>query len=197
MRTLRNAILFAIVLGVLCLVLQMNTSTRAQGTKLPKPIQIQANAMGTSTQMGRRATINIYINELSSAHDQKALLEAFKAKGNEGLVNAVSKMSGKGRIAIVGTLGYDVNYVRRFNQPDGSTVLRMVTDRPITFGENWHDTRSREYNLSAVEITFSADRKKNSGVLLPACEFKINKQNQLEIEAYQNPWKLTNIMRRR
>jgi hypothetical protein len=197
MRTLRNAILFAIVLGVLCLVLQRNTSTRAQGTKLPKPIQIQANAMGTSTQLGRSMAINIYINELSSASDQKALLEAFQARGNEGLVNAVSKMSGKGRIAIVGTLGYDVNYVRRFNQPDGSTVLRMVTDRPITFGENWHDTRSREYNLSAVEITFSADRKKNSGVLLPACEFKINKQNQLEIEAYQNPWKLTNIMRRR
>jgi hypothetical protein len=197
MRTLRNAILFAIVLGVLCLVLQMNTSTRAQGTKLPKPIQIQANAMGTSTQLGRSMAINIYINELSSASDQKALLEAFQARGNEGLVNAVSKMSGKGRIAIVGTLGYDVNYVRRFNQPDGSIVLRMVTDRPITFGENWHDTRSREYNLSAVEITFSADRKKNSGVLLPACEFKINKQNQLEIEAYQNPWKLTNIMRRR
>jgi hypothetical protein len=106
-------------------------------------------------------------------------------------------MSSKGRIAITGTLGYDVNYVRRFNQPDGSTVLRMVTDRPITFGEAWADTRSRDYNLSAVEITFSANRKKNSGTLLPACEFKINKDNQLEIEAYQNPWKLTNIMRRR
>lgn len=197
MRTLRNAILFAIVLGVLCLVLQTNTSTFAQGARLPKPIQIQANAMGTSTQMGRTFTINIYINELSTAYDQKALLEAFQAKGNEGLVNAVSKMSGKGRISIVGTLGYDVNYVRRFNQPDGSTVLRMVTDRPITFGEAYHDTRSRDYSLSALEITFSADRKKNSGKLFPACEFKINKQNHLEIEAYQNPWKLTNIMRRR
>ena len=197
MRTLRNAILFAIVLGVLCLVLQTNTSTLAQGAKLPKSIQIQATAMGTSTQSGRMFSINIYINELSSAYDQKALLEAFHAKGNEGLVNAVSKMSSKGRIAITGTLGYDVNYVRRFNQPDGSTVLRMVTDRPITFGEAWYDTRSRDYNLSAVEITFSANRKKNSGTLLPACEFKINKDNQLEIEAYQNPWKLSNIMRRR
>jgi hypothetical protein len=197
MRTLRNAILVAVVLGVVCFVLQTNTSTLAQGTKLPKPIQIQANAMGTSTQMGRQFHINVYINALSSADDQKALLEAFQAKGNEGLVNAVSKMSGKGRIAIVGTLGYDVNYVRRFNKPDGSIVLRMVTDRPITFGENWHDTRSRDYSLSALEITFSADRKKNEGVLLPACEFKINKQNHLEIEAYQNPWKLTNIMRRR
>jgi len=65
------------------------------------------------------------------------LLEAFHAQGNEGLVNAVSKMTSKGRIAITDTLGYDVNYVRRFNQTDGSTVLRMVTDRPITFGEAW------------------------------------------------------------
>jgi hypothetical protein len=113
MRTLRNAILVAVVLGVVFFLLQTNNSTLAQGTKLPKPIQIQANAMGTSTQMGRQFHINIYINALSSADDQKALLEAFQAKGNEGLVNAVSKMSGKGRIAIVGTLGYDVNYVRR------------------------------------------------------------------------------------
>jgi hypothetical protein len=31
---------------------------------------------------------------------------------------------------------------------------------------------------------------------LPACQFKIDKENHLEIEAYQNPWKLTNIQLR-
>jgi hypothetical protein len=196
MRTVRNAILLAVGLGLICLVLQTNTRTLAQGSKLPKPIFIQSTAMGQSTQMGRMFSINILINELSTAHDQKALLEAFQAKGNEGLVNALSKMSGKGRISITGTLGYDVNYIRRFKQADGSTVLRMVTDRPITFGEAWADTRSRDYDLSGLEIIVSPDRKKISGTLLPACQFKINKQNHLEIEAYQNPWKLTNIRQR-
>jgi hypothetical protein len=33
--------------------------------------------------------------------------------------------------------------------------------------------------------------------LLPACKFKIDKKtSELEIENYQNPWKLTNIMDR-
>ena len=196
MRTVRNAILFAVGLGLICLVLQTDTITLAQGAKLPKPILIQATAMGQSTQLGRLFSINIHINELSTASDQKALLEAFQAKGNEGLVNAVSKMSGKGRIAITGTLGYDVNYIRRFKQPDGTIVLRMVTDRPITFGEAWGDTRSRDYDLSGLEIIVSPDKKKKTGTLLPACQFKIDKENHLEIEAYQNPWKLTNIQLR-
>jgi outer membrane protein assembly factor BamB len=146
-------------MGLICLVLLPITQTLAQGTKLPKRIFIQGNAMGTSTQLGRLFSINIWINELSTAEDQKILLDAFKAKGNEGLVNAVSKMSSKGRIAITGTVGYDVNYIRRFKQPDGTTMLRMVTDRPITFGEAWSDTRSSDYNLSAVEIIVALDKK--------------------------------------
>jgi len=182
--------------GLFLLFLVLLPVGKSSAQKLPKTILIQGTAMGQSTQMGRVFSVNLYIEELSTAEDQKALLAAFKAKGNEGLVNALSKMKSKGRMAITGTLGYDVSYIRRFQQPDGSTVIRMVTDRPIRFGEAWHDTRSSEYDLSGVEIVLSPDRKKNSGTLLPSCQFKIDKQNNLQIEAFQNPWKLTNIMRR-
>lgn len=169
---------------------------KSSAQKLSKTIFIQGTAMGQNQQMGRMFSVNVYIEELSTPEDQKALLEAFQAKGNEGLVNALSKMKSKGRIAITGTLGYDVNYIRRFEQPDGTTVIRLVTDRPIRFGEAWTDSRSSDYNLSGMEIILSPDKKKNSGTLLPACQFKIDKENHLEIEAFQNPWKLTNIMRR-
>src|ERR1700741_2136190 len=196
MRTVRKAILFTVGLGLICLALQTSTRTLAQGSKLPKPIFIQGTAMGQSTQMGRMFSVNIIINELSTPADQKALLESFQAKGNEGLVNALSKMPSKGRIAITGTLGYDVNYIRKFKQPDGSTVFRLVTDRPITFGEAWSDSRSSDYNLSGLEITLSPEKKKSSGTLLPACQFKIDKENNLEIEAYQKPRKPTNIQQR-
>ena len=196
MRRIAKSILIAAGMGLICLVLLPITQTLAQGTKLPKRIFIQGNAMGTSTQLGRLFSINIWINELSTAEDQKTLLAAFKAKGNEGLVNAVSKMSSKGRIAITGTVGYDVNYIRRFKQPDGTTMLRMVTDRPITFGEAWSDTRSSDYNLSAVEIIVALDKKSHTGTLLPACQLKVDKKGNIEIEAYQNPWKLTHLQRR-
>lgn len=163
------------------------TATRA------KPIYIQAQAYGESTQLGQNYGVNIIIQEYSTADDQKALLEAFSAKQNEGLVNALSKMTSKGRISLTGTLGYDVAYIRKFPQPDGSTKLRMVTNRPIRFGEAWSDSRSMDYSLSGVEVILSPDKKKNSGTLLPACQFKIDKEGQLEIELLRNAWRLGNV----
>lgn len=54
-----------------------------------------------------------------------------------------------------------------------------------------------DYNLSAFEMDVNNDKDKSAGVLLPACKFKINKKaNELEIENYQNPWTLQNIMDR-
>ena len=192
---MRLAKTISITAGLLLMFLVL-PGGEASAQKLPKTIFIQGTAMGQNQQMGRMISVNVYIEELSTPEDQKALLEAFSAKGNEGLVNALSKMKSKGRIAITGTLGYDVNYIRRFTQPDGTTVIRLVTDRPIRFGEAWTDSRSSDYNLSGMEIVLSPDKKKNSGTLLPACQFKIDKENHLEIEAFQNPWKLTNISRR-
>ena len=196
MRAIKHLILIVVAAVLVAVALLPVSRTRAQSTKLPKSIFIQATAMGQSQQLGRMFSVNIHINELSTPEDQKALLEAFGSKGNEGLVNALSKMTAKGRIAITGTLGYDVNYIRSFKQPDGTTKIRLVTDRPIRFGEAWSDSRSSDYNLSGLEITLSPDKKKNEGVLLPACQFKLDKENNLQIEAFENPWKLTNIMRR-
>ena len=192
MRRLRNGVVaVAATVGLLFL---MSSNSSAQ--KLPKSITIQAQAMGTSTQLGRNFGVTLLIQEFSTAADQSALLEAFTAKGNEGLVNALDKMNSKGRISITGTLGYQVSYIRMWKQPDGSTKIRAVTDRPIRFGEAWSDSRSMDYSLSAIEIIMYPDKKKNSGTLLPAVQLKLDKKNQLELETYQNPWKLVNIMKR-
>jgi hypothetical protein len=165
--------------------------TAAQDKKLK--ITIQAQAMGTSTQLGQTFNITAIVNEISPAEDQKILLDAFQAKGNEGLVNALSKMHSKGRLAITGTLGGDLAYIRRFRQPDGTTVIRMITNRLLRFGEVWYDSRSTDYQLSGLEIVVGKDKKKATGTLLPAAQLKMDKKGQLEIENYQNPWKLTNI----
>ena len=192
MRRLINVTLA--IAGVMSLILLTGSSSSAQ--KLPKSIYIQAQAMGQSTQLGRTFNITLIIEEFSTPEDQQALLAAFNEKKNEGLVNALDKMHTKGRMSITGTLGYDVTYIRQWKQPDGSTKYRLVTNRPIRFGEAWSDSRSMDYSLSGVEIIMYPDKKKNSGTLLPAVQLKMNKENQLELETYQNPWKLVNIMKR-
>lgn len=182
------------LLATAVLILLTNTPSSAQ--KLAKSITIQATAMGTSTQMGRVVSVNLIIHELSTDEERAGLLEAFQQKGNQGLVNALDKMKSKGRMAVTGTLGYDVAYIKLFKQPDGSTVLRMVTDRPLRFGEVYWDTRTTDYELSAVEIRISKDKKKKTGTLYPAARLKMNKENDLELELYQNPFNLVNIMKR-
>lgn len=171
-------------------------SPNSSAQKLAKSMTIQAQAMGTSTQLGRNFGVTLIIQEFSTEDDRTALVEAFTQKGNQGLVNALDKMHSKGRMSITGTLGYEVTYIKQWPQPDGSIKYRFVTDRPITFGEAWSDSRSMDYNVSGVEITLSPDKKKNKGTLYPACQLKMNKENQLELELFQNAWNLVNIMKR-
>ena len=193
---IRKAIVVVAVLSLVSAVLQSRRSFAQDGTKLAKSIHIQAQAMGQSTQLGRSFGVNLTIEEFSTTDDQKALFAAFNEKGNEGLVNALSKMKSKGRISIPGTLGYDVNYIKRFDMPDGSTKIRLVTDRPIRFGEVWSDSRSRDYSLAGAEIILTPDNKNNSGMLAPACKFKIDKENTLQLELLRNEWKLVEVRQR-
>jgi hypothetical protein len=162
----------------------------------PTPEVFQAQAMGKGTQLGRNFSVTVHIADYSSPEERQALVEAFDKAGSEGLFNALNKMGSKGRIAITGTLGYDISFIRKIPTADGYKV-RVLTNRPIQFGEAWVNGRSTDYNLSALEFDISNEKNKSTGVLLPACQFKIDKKTkELTIENYQNPWKLTNILDR-
>ena len=161
----------------------------------PSREEFQAQAMGQGTQLGKNANVTLIINEYSPLSDRQILVDAFKAAGNEGLVNALSKMSAKGRLMITGTLGYDVDYIRSFPTPNGRKI-RLVTGRPIRLGELWTDSRSTDYELSALEFDLSDQKGKSTGTLLPACQFQIGKDGEVELLNLRNPWSLVNILDR-
>ena len=156
----------------------------------------QAQAMGQNAQFGQTFNVTINIERYSTPEERQVLVEAFQQAGSEGLFNALEKMRSKGRLAVTGTLGYDISFVRKIPTDTGYKI-RILTNRPIRFGEAWVNGRSMDYNLSALELDISNEKNQSTGVLLPACQFKINKKtNELEIENYQNVWKLQNIMDR-
>ena len=175
------------------LALLMLTVMTVSNARAQKREYVQATAMGTSTQMGRIVNIDLIVSDLSNNEDKSALIEAFTSGGSQGLANALDKMGSKGRIRITGTLGYDVNYIRDFHLPDGSRMVRFITDRPITFGESWGSTRSQDYQITMGEVIIHKDKKKSEGRLFPAAMVRLNKQNEIEVEAFQNPWQLNNI----
>jgi len=155
---------------------------------------IDATAMGTSTQLGHIVNVKINIYQFSTDEDRAILVEAYKKGQNQGLVNALTKMKADGHIAITGTIGYDLSYIRLIPTPTGRKI-RFVTNRLLRFGESYYSTQSKEYNLTGGEIDINdSDKNKSSGVLYPAAQLVINKEGQLEIQLRKNPWKLENII---
>jgi len=155
---------------------------------------IQATAMGTSTQLGRIADVNIYIEAYSTQDDRNTLIEAFKRRGQDGLVDALQDMKPKGRVRFSsGGVGNDVKYIIELPSKNGRK-LRLITDRNLSFRELYNSNRNVDYNVGAIELNLTPDGK-GSGTVLPACKLTVNKKKkQVEIETFQNPWNLTNLM---
>ena len=155
---------------------------------------IQATAMGTSTQLGKTVGITVHIYEYSTMDDRDVLIEAFTQGQNQGLVNALTKMRAVGRIAITGTLGYDLSYIRMIPTPTGRKI-RFATNRQLRFGEAYYNTQSTAFNLTAGEFDLNdTDKSKSTGVLYPAAQLIINKEGELQMELRQNPWNLVEII---
>jgi hypothetical protein len=159
-----------------------------------KPETIDASAVGTGTQMGELINVTLNIDDYSTAADNQTLVQAFEKGKNQGLVDALSKMKVAGHIEVTGTLGYDCSYIRMIPTATGRKV-RFVTNRLLTFGEVYRDSRSTAYNLTAGEFDLNdTDKSKSTGVLYPAAEFEIDKQGELQINLMGNPWQLTDVI---
>lgn len=155
---------------------------------------IDAQAYGTSTQLGKNVTVRLLIYEYSTPEDRQILLESYQKGQNNGLANALEKMKAVGRIQIPGTLGFDVSYIHEIKTPTGRTI-RFVTNRKIAFGEAYWNTQSQSFNLTAGEIRINdKDKGKSDGVLYPASQLTINKDGDPQWDLRMNPWKLNNII---
>jgi hypothetical protein len=183
-----------ILRGSLLLGVLIAGSTAALSQDRPKPEIIQATARGTSTQTGQQYQVKLIINGYSTEEDRQILIEAFDKGGNQGLVNALEKMNAVGRIAIEGTLGYDLSYIRSTPTTTGRKI-RFVTNRLLRFGETYYSTRSADYNLTGGELDLNEkDKSKSTGVLYPFAKLRLDKNNQLSLDLNQNPWQLLNIL---
>jgi len=170
------------------------SATRGFSQSREKSETIEASSMGTGTQMGQMFGITVILYEYSTPEDRQILMQAFEKGKNQGLVNALSKMRAVGHIAITGTLGYDLSYVRMVPTPTGRKI-RFVTNRPITFAEAWTDSSSQSYNLTGGEFDINdSDKSKSTGVLYPLAQLAIDKQGQLQFELNQNAWTLVDVL---
>jgi hypothetical protein len=175
-------------------ILLLTAVTLANSQEDKKIETIDATARGTSTQSGRTVSVKVIISQFSTEEDRAVLVDAFKKGQNQGLVDALSKMKPAGRIAITGTVGSDLAYIRLIRTDTGRKI-RFATNRQISFGEAYRNSTTTAYNLTAGEFDLNdSDKKKSVGVLYPAAQLVINKDGQLEFQLNKNHWELVGII---
>ncbi len=80
--------------------------------------------------------------------------------------------------------------------PDGKTKVRLVTDRPILFGEAAFRTRSMDYPFGIVEFSLD-DEGKGEGFFITAGKIGFNEMGTLTFETLTTePQKLFNVTMR-
>lgn len=180
--------------GLASIGILLATTSNVGARDKPKRETIQATAMGRQRASGKTFHVTVNIDSYSTPEDQKVLSDAFSTGGHNALVKTLSKMQSKGRVAITGTLGYQIAYIRSVPTGNGRRI-RLITDRPIHFNEAYVNGRSKDYDLSALEITLNTNPKQSEGALIVAGRFGIDKNKQISFESYgSGPWRLVNIM---
>ncbi len=185
--------IWRVVIGIL-LAMALLTAGMVPALSRDKYETIDASAFGTSTQAGRLIGVTLNIYEFSTPADRQILIQAFERGQNQGLVNALQKMKAVGHVEITGTLGYDCSYIRMTHTPTGRKIV-FLTNRQIRFAEEWEQSQSLSYDLTAgiIEIN-DQDKSKSTGVLYPLAQIVVDKQGELQWDLNQNPWRLSDVL---
>ena len=174
-----SSLVVAAACCMLCLAASPGRAEEAEGASAER---FRANAIslgglrvgGTSAPSGM-TTVDFVVQRFSTDAERKQLLEVLKSGGRGELWKTLGKMDPVGRVQIPGRLGYDLRYAREVAREDGQRLLILATDRPILFHETRNLTRSREYDISVVELVVDAEGK-GSGTAMPAVQVELDQE---------------------
>jgi len=123
------------------------------------------------------------------------LLTTLQEKGRDALIDALMKIRPRvGYMRTPNSIGYDLFYARNNPQPDGGRNIVLATNRRVSFREASNNTRSMQYQLTAIEIHLDKDGK-GEGKMQPAAKISWDaKDKKIELENYNAlPIDLVNV----
>jgi len=137
--------------------------------------------------------IKIYVYSYTSDDEIMKFAETLKSGGAEALSKAMDKTSA-GRIAPSFGTGNRVNVVRAFDTEKGH-LIRMVTNRRMSFMEVTRGGRSTDYEFGILELLVGKDGKAE-GSIIGAAQIKFGEKNSIEVESYGiQPLRLLSVSR--
>lgn len=160
----------------------------------------KANAIAQTPGAGAMAEINIY--RWSSDEEREQILEVIKKASAENRINSrdVAKelrgMEKAGYAFFAGKQGYPLRYARSFDMGDGKRQIVLATDRPVSFGEVYDQSRLGDFDVSIIVLKVDTEGS-GEGLLSMGTEVKWNDStNQLDVtNVSSQPIKLGDVRR--
>ena len=148
--------------------------------------QAFAVSMGT-VATGARSTVQIGIFRWTTDEERENFAQILATKGPAALNETFFKSEQVAFLKVGGSMGYKLQFARKFENPDGSTRIVLAAERPIGFIEGARNTRTEDYDFSIIELVVPPDGKKGTGALAIGVEVKWDAaKQQLILENYSS-----------
>jgi hypothetical protein len=97
-------------------------------------------------------TVDIVIERYSTKAESQRLLQVFKEKGPDALLDALRDTPRVGYIRTPDSLAYDLHYAEQAPGEDGGRTIMLLTDRPIGFWEAVNRPRTIDYPFTMIQL---------------------------------------------
>jgi hypothetical protein len=157
------------------------------------PERFTGTLMVVNTPVGRSGVerVSIVIERWTTDEERGGLFAALRDGGTDELVRAMQKMD-IGYVQVGQSLGWRLRTAATWQTEEGRMV-RVATDRPVYFQEQYRGTRSKDYPIGIIEFMLPPEGK-GEGVLLAATKVQFDDQGRIEVKSLPNntgPQKLT------
>ena len=178
MRKLTVLVLFAVLCGAALVAAPAESSSNAVFSE-----RVNGTVVGISGRLaGRSRPFSLIINSYTPANQVRELNEALARDGQDGLLNALSKMNA-GRIQVGSGIGVPANAIIVDPWEDGGRKLTVFYERNLSFFELRYGTRSEMYRVGYAEL-FLDRNGKGEGTLIPAARVRLKDGNVWEVEDF-------------
>ncbi len=178
MRTLTVLVLFAVLCGAALFAAPAQSSSTAVFSE-----RVNGTVVGISGRLARRSRpFSLIINSYTPANQIRELNEALERDGQDGLLNALSKMNA-GRIQIGTGIGVPANAIIVDPWGEGGRKLTVFYERNLSFFELRYGTRSEMYRVGYAEIFLNREGR-GEGTLIPAARVRLRDGNTWEVEDF-------------
>jgi len=107
---------------------------------------------------GGNSQVDITIDRWSSESERQRLVEAYTHHDQAALLKVLQSVRPPvGRIAVPGSIGWELRYAQEIPGEDGGRRILIATDRPIGFLEASSRPRSIDYPFTLIELRLDQD----------------------------------------